>query len=143
MQSRLSAEPCPVIFNSINVARLPPVSRCVVNGRRDGFEYAHAKCRDLCARGTRGGSLSSRAIDPFVWLAREPAAINKGRRDEQSGTTVAMSHGMHRLLSNGCRDEDDDHDDDDDDDDDGDESLNAPGGTRADPSLDCIKAFPK
>jgi len=49
-------EPYLVIFNSINVARLLLVSRCVVNGRRDGFEYAHAKC---CARGTREGSLSS------------------------------------------------------------------------------------
>ncbi|KYN17479.1 hypothetical protein ALC57_10271 [Trachymyrmex cornetzi] len=89
----------------------------------------------------RGGFaevLSRRAIDPFVVrLTWDPAAINKGRRDEQSGTTVAMSRGMHRLLSNGCRDEDD-HDDDDDDDDE--ESLNAPGETYADPSLDCIKA---
>jgi len=78
-------------------------------------------------RSMRGGlaevSLSRRAIDPFVRLAWDPAAINKGRRDEQSGTTVAMSRGMHRLLSNGCRDEDDDHDDDD-----NDESLNAPRG---------------
>lgn len=87
-------------------------------------------------RGGHAEALSLRAIDPFVRFAWDPAAINKGRRDEQSGTTVAMSHGMHRLLSNGCRDEDDDHDDDD-------ESLNAPGGTHADPSLDCIKAFPK
>lgn len=81
-------------------------------------------------RSVRGGlaealSRRARAIDPFVRLAWDPAAINKGRRDEQSGTTVAMSHGMHRLLSNGCRDEDDDHDDDDDN-----EPLNASGGTR-------------
>ncbi|KYQ55894.1 hypothetical protein ALC60_05176 [Trachymyrmex zeteki] len=89
-------------------------------------------------RGGLAEVLSRRAIDPFVRLAWDPAAINKGRRDEQSGTTVAMSRGMHRLLSNGCRDEDD-HDDDDDDE----ESLNAPGETYADPSLDCIKAFPK
>lgn len=94
-----------------------------------------ARGRDTC-----GGALSS-AIDPFVRFTRDPAAINK--RDEtrraQSGTTVAMSRGMHRLLSNGCRDEDDDHDDDEKDE----ESLNAPSKMRADPSLDCIKAFPK
>ncbi|KYN08061.1 hypothetical protein ALC62_00906 [Cyphomyrmex costatus] len=87
-------------------------------------------------RGGLAKALSRRVIDPFVRLAWDPAAINKGRRDEQSGTTVAMSRGMHRLLSNGCRDEDD-HDDDDDD---SEVSLNAPGGTYADPSLDCIKA---
>ncbi|KYN35834.1 hypothetical protein ALC56_09821 [Trachymyrmex septentrionalis] len=80
-------------------------------------------------RGRFAEVLSRRAIDPFVRLAWDPAAINKGRRDEQSGTTVAMSRGMHRLLSNGCRDEDD-HDDDDHDDDDDEELLNAPGETK-------------
>jgi len=91
-------------------------------------------------RSVRGGlaeALSRRAIDPFVRLAGDPAAINKGRRDEQSGTTVAMSHGMHRLLSNGAETK----------------TMTMTTTTttsrwihrteRADLSLDCIKAFPK
>lgn len=118
-------------------SRLP---QRTANGRGDGFEYVHAKCRGARERYLQRMALSS-AIDPFVQFTWDPAAINK--RDEtrraQSGTTVAMSRGMHRLLSNGCREEDDDHDDDEKDE----ESLNAPSEMRADPSLDCIKAFPK
>lgn len=81
------------------------------------------------ARGrvTCGGALSS---GPSIRLSGSlgiPAAINK--RDEtrraQNGTTVAMSRGMHRLLSNGRRDDDDEDDEKDE------KSLNAPSKTRA------------
>lgn len=129
------AELCIVIFNSINVARHRRLSRVVCRERSLRRIWIRTCQMPRSVRGGLAEALSRRAIDPFVRLAWDPAAINKGRRDEQSGTTVAMSHGMYRLLSNGCRDEDNDDDDD--------ESLNAPNGTRADPSLDCIKAFPK
>lgn len=90
-------------------------------------------------RGPRTGDSrrpSRRTIDPFARVARDTAVINNGRRDERSGTTVAMSRGMHRLLSNGCRDGD------------GETTTMTTTTTnrwmhQADPSLDCITAFPK
>ncbi|CAK9800213.1 hypothetical protein ANTPLA_LOCUS2303 [Anthophora plagiata] len=77
------------------------------------------------------------AIDPFVQLARDPVAINKGRRDAV-GQSRCRAECIGFCQTGECYGDNNDEEDEEDEEHEGQTLYPC-----ADPSLDCIKAFPK